>query len=145
MRHRNANGDHLKKCSVCKKEKSMAEFAKDKTTKSGLATLCRQCKAARQRDWVKRNPKVALDTDMRCKYGVSSDDKHRLIQEQNNRCKGCGGEFSGPRDSCLDHCHKTGVVRGVLCRSCNTLLGRIEANASRHAALMQYIAMLEKA
>ena len=33
-------------------------------------------------------------------------------------CMGCGVSFINKR-KCLDHCHKTGYVRGVLCCSCN--------------------------
>lgn len=31
----------------------------------------------------------------------------------------------------LDHCHKTGAVRGTLHRSCNALLGKLENNVAR--------------
>ncbi len=35
------------------------------------------------------------------------------------------------QDPVLDHCHKTGAVRGTLHRSCNSLLGKVENNVAR--------------
>lgn len=58
----------------------------------------------------------------------------KLAAEQGNRCCLCQGQFGqkAPLDPVLDHDHKTGAVRGVLHRGCNSLLGKIENNASRY-------------
>lgn len=48
-----------------------------------------------------------------------------LAQGQGNRCGLCGVPLEG-RVANLDHDHKTGLIRSVLCRQCNTLLGKIE-------------------
>lgn len=58
----------------------------------------------------------------------------RLAAEQGNRCALCGGQFGlkAPLDPVLDHDHKTGAVRGVLHRGCNSLLGKVENNAPRY-------------
>ena len=47
---------------------------------------------------------------------------------QNNKCLLCKRV---PNNPVLDHDHKTKVVRGVLCRGCNSLLGKIENNYKR--------------
>lgn len=52
-----------------------------------------------------------------------------VLEKQNGKCKLCGDKPAVP---CLDHCHSTGVNRGVLCRGCNALLGKIENNAGRN-------------
>ncbi len=52
-----------------------------------------------------------------------------LLQKQGGLCKLCKRR---PKVPCLDHCHKEGVVRGVLCRGCNALLGKIENNSARN-------------
>ncbi len=51
-----------------------------------------------------------------------------LVIEQNNRCLMCHGLFytKMPLDPVLDHDHKTGALRGVLHRGCNSLLGKFE-------------------
>ncbi|UZV39752.1 DNA endonuclease VII [Xanthomonas phage NED111] len=58
----------------------------------------------------------------------------KLAAEQGNRCCLCQGQFGlkAPLDPVLDHDHKTGAVRGVLHRGCNSLLGKVENNAGRY-------------
>lgn len=52
-----------------------------------------------------------------------------LAGKQRGLCALCQRKPTVP---CLDHCHSDGVVRGVLCRGCNALLGKIENNAARN-------------
>lgn len=51
--------------------------------------------------------------------------REALAKAQNNHCALCGGimPLTGQH---LDHDHKTGLVRGVLHRECNNLLGKVE-------------------
>lgn len=57
-----------------------------------------------------------------------------LAAEQGSRCAICGGQFksTGPCKPVLDHCHKSGAIRGVLHMGCNSLLGKVENNAPRY-------------
>lgn len=52
---------------------------------------------------------------------------------QNNMCAICGKPITTKigQDPVLDHDHKTGAVRAVLHRSCNSLLGKVENNSAR--------------
>ena len=55
----------------------------------------------------------------------------RLLKEQNGNCAVCGrpislGVMGNKSDYVLDHCHDTGLVRGVLHRGCNGALGKAE-------------------
>ncbi len=65
------------------------------------------------------------------KYGLSPDAYDAMLVEQGGRCACCGEPFSGPtkdgkRSVCVDHCHKTGRVRGLLCSGCNVAIGKFE-------------------
>lgn len=56
-------------------------------------------------------------------------DMRALLQgQQNDMCAICGGKFYAkmPLDPVLDHNHKTGAIRGVIHRGCNSMLGKVE-------------------
>lgn len=56
--------------------------------------------------------------------------RNNQIVQQQGKCALCG--LPGViKDPVLDHCHKTGAVRGTLHRSCNALLGKVENNVAR--------------
>lgn len=68
-------------------------------------------------------------------WGDISTLRDALSQKQGGFCPLCQRELNAP---CLDHHHKkrikgSGQVRGVLCRSCNVMLGKIENNCVRYA------------
>ena len=60
------------------------------------------------------------------KYGLSLEEVEKLLQQQNSLCAICNQPPVGQRKLCVDHCHTTGQVRGLLCLQCNTTLGFLE-------------------
>ena len=58
-------------------------------------------------------------------YGITLEDVVSMIDAQGNRCLCCKTEFGllKAHKPCVDHCHATGKVRGILCNLCNRLLG----------------------
>lgn len=122
----------LRKCGRCKQEKPLSEFNQAKGT-----TLSYRCKACTA---------LAL---IRCRYGISDDDFHALRMEQNGRCAICDCDLglseatvSRRQTVAVDHCHKTGAVRGLLCNCCNAGLGSLGDSIDRLQRAIQY---LEKA
>lgn len=61
-------------------------------------------------------------------YGITEEQYLQLLAEQNGGCAICG-KPPGKRQLAVDHCHKTGVIRGLLCGRCNLGLGFIETMA----------------
>jgi len=137
----------MKKCSRCQIEKELTEFSKDKRLASGIGAQCKQCVNERHgiwyeankdlaftltKDWQKRNPdKVkyySRTRDLR-RYGLERSDFENMLDLQEGKCNVCLKEFlSTP---CVEHCHKTKKVRGLVCKHCNTSLAWFEKNKER--------------
>lgn len=56
--------------------------------------------------------------------------RQQQLTNQRHCCALCGEAIVD--DAVLDHCHKTGLIRRVLHRGCNALLGKIENNLARN-------------
>ena len=71
-------------------------------------------------------------------YGITIADYDRMLDEQNGRCKMCGAVAAGPKRQrfAVDHCHKTGKVRGLLCVRCNVSVGFYELH---HKLIHKYL------
>jgi hypothetical protein len=71
------------------------------------------------------------------KFGITEEDYYKMLNKQGGVCAIC----KGPPDKrwgklSVDHCHETGSVRGLLCISCNTNLGRFERHRD---SIMRYL------
>jgi hypothetical protein len=117
-----AVGD-LKICTGCSKEKTLSEFSKKSNARDGLTPKCKAC-----------------ESDLR-----------KLVRRKNicrkiipvvlfKKCGACGVSKAG-RDTHLDHCHSSGMVRGYLCSSCNPGIGKFRDSS---AIILRAIAYLEK-
>lgn len=64
---------------------------------------------------------------LKIKYKDIPRIKTELAKKQGVKCKICSRSLLDlkVRDICLDHNHKTGVIRGVLCRGCNSMEGKV--------------------
>jgi hypothetical protein len=64
-----------------------------------------------------------------------------LWKRSNNRCELCGTHESETQQGylCVDHCHETGKVRGVLCGSCNSGIGMFAENTELMQKAIEYI------
>jgi predicted nucleic acid-binding Zn ribbon protein len=71
-------------------------------------------------------------------YGLTKAELGALLA-QHERCAICGGSDWGRKGPQVDHCHKTGRVRGVLCGNCNQGLGRFADDPARLRAAAAYL------
>lgn len=79
------------------------------------------------------------------KYGMSPEDFDKMILSQKNRCLICSQEFSADNTdkamrASVDHCHKTGRVRGILHGKCNWILGTVEKKKEFFTKAIEYLA-----
>jgi hypothetical protein len=86
-------------------------------------------KLAHNKAWRARNPENRRRRTLG-KYGLTVEQFNELFERQRGGCSLCGMPIvreSHRADSAqVDHCHKTGKVRGLLCTSCNLTLGHVE-------------------
>lgn len=80
---------------------------------------------------------------MRC-YKIDYDQYERMYLEQGGVCKICGGESfllcpTARIKLVVDHCHATGVVRGLLCHNCNRGLGLFQDSQDSLEKAVQYL------
>lgn len=75
---------------------------------------------------------------IREKYGFSKDQWLELYEKQKRSCACCAIELT-IRQAHTDHCHVTGVVRGILCNDCNIAMGFLRDSVDRAEKAMQYL------
>ncbi len=139
-------------CNKCKLEKSTLDFSKDSSAKSGLRTICKQCdKETRIRKRLE-NPDLYLTkqriiikkSNLKRLYHITLEEYNNMMNKQNGVCAICGrseldiNQF-GSRSLSVDHDHRTGQVRGLLCNRCNRLLGFADDNLELLSKCIKYI------
>lgn len=60
------------------------------------------------------------------KYGITAFDWAMHWKQQGGKCAGCTKVLDLGQNTCVDHCHETGVVRGLLCPRCNLAIGSLK-------------------
>ena len=113
----------MKDCKKCNKLKPLNEFHKHKGRKLGVTELCKVC---RNIDVVEK------------RYNLEEGQLQKLKTKQGNKCAICNNPQKGKSLS-VDHCHKTGKNRGLLCNNCNNGLGRFKDNVVYLRNVINYL------
>jgi hypothetical protein len=125
-----------KQCSKCQLEKHFSAFHKNTRKPDGHSDQCKSCRknyyslpqVKRQGNLnrQKNYSSIKRKAQQLRKYGLSLADYDAMLEKQGNGCAICGRQLTDPdgRKLAVDHCHKTKVVRGILCCNCNNGLGR---------------------
>ncbi len=93
------------------------------------------------KQWAKDNPRAVRDHALR-RFGITADDYDRMLAAQGGGCAICGIKTvtqKGRKNFHVDHCHATGVVRGLLCHMCNVGLGAFKDEPARLRRAADYI------
>lgn len=145
----------MKICVKCKEIKDLSHYGKDSTNKSGLRSRCKLCRSKDSKEWNKtnpdrlsinskkwylKNPEKARNMALKRKYGITLDQFNQLSIQQEDKCPICNKHKDILDQSMsVDHCHKTGKVRALLCNPCNAAVGFIQENVENAQRLVQYI------
>lgn len=143
---------------ICKKHGHLTIHSLTKTTK-----LCRLCDTHKHIKWQKKNPKKIKEYQkktrsnpdfalrnrkgfIRRKYGITIEDYENLLKKQNGVCAICKKEdltieanSLRLKGLCIDHCHKTGKIRGLLCNRCNPMIGYSQDSIDNLLSAVEYL------
>jgi hypothetical protein len=87
------------------------------------------------------NPNRTRNWHYKTSYGITIADYESMAIAQNNRCAICRADSPGwkKRTWCVDHCHESKVVRGLLCHDCNTSLGKFKHDRAILQSAIDYL------
>lgn len=132
-------------CPKCEKWKSIDEFHKSKNSIYGRASLCKVCanKSAREnhhkRSGCKDRAKQVKSRYLERTYNMTIEQLEEKVRGQNGVCEICRNLLDMSSLTHVDHCHKTGRVRGVLCSNCNRGIGYLQDDAAVVSAAADYL------
>ncbi|MGW5012423.1 endonuclease VII domain-containing protein [Micromonospora chalcea] len=122
-------------CADCGTVKPLADFPRNRSDSTGYATYCKPCHNLRTRETKQRLYGGNREYHLRRRYGVGEKEFQELLAEQGGVCAIC----RRPDPEHLDHDHRTGWVRGILCFNCNGGLGQFKDNAEVLARAITYL------
>lgn len=159
----------MKTCTECQQTKDDDDFARRKQWQrvlnappEGRIDICRSCKRKQEQrrhyeenkaeyrrkadQWRAENPearkKIAREYQRKRRWeklGITQQDYDRLMEECGDACVGCLRPFGQQAPACVDHCHDSGAIRGLLCHGCNLALGYTQDDPDRLDRLAAYL------
>ncbi len=133
----------MKTCKICGEEKSKDAFyaAYTYNGKKICRPECKECNKKKTVLWGRNNPDRRRSTLIKHVYGIDSKEYDRLLQAQDGKCAICFSTNVGGKrlHFDIDHNHITGKVRGLLCRSCNYLIGNSKESTTTLLSAVKYL------
>jgi hypothetical protein len=132
----------MKNCKQCKELKKLNEFHTNKLTKDGLRSKCKACYKiyyknwylqnrskvkAKSLSWRINNPGKLTAYHLNRRYGLTTEQYDTMWAEQCGCCAIC--DQPTPK-LVVDHNHKTGRIRQLLCPACNRAIGSLQESPS---------------
>lgn len=118
----------MKICIDCKELKPLDQFTKYQKSSDGLGSICKCCGPKRMRAY-----------HLKTKYNISVDQYETMCKAQDYKCAVCKKPTISGRRLAVDHCHQTGVLRGLLCPSCNSGIGKLGDSVDLLEAAIHYL------
>jgi len=117
-------------CATCQLVRPLTDFPAIPKTQDKRRGTCSVCYSARH-----------SEQHLMRSYGITAADKDALLAKQGGMCGICMSSSPGSSKGWhVDHDHNRGLVRGVLCHRCNTVLGIFEARPELFVAIIRWLA-----
>lgn len=92
-----------------------------------------------KRRWALLHPDIVANKQLIANYGITLEQYNELLAKQKGICAICKEPSPNGKRLCVDHCHKTGKVRGLLCDICNKGVGHFRDNSEYLRAAINYL------
>ncbi len=143
----------MKYCRICKIQKEIDCFVKNKALSSGVDSICLDCSRKKVKEWRKGNPKKRAiqatreskkdynhNKHLKAKFGITRQEYLDMFNSQLGNCAICGvNQLELTKRLSVDHCHNTGKIRQLLCTYCNSVLGLSKESISILENAISYI------
>lgn len=119
-----------KVCRKCEKELPVSKFSKQMRAKNKMNCYCKTCDGIGARNqW------------LRVLYNINEKEYDDILNLQQGKCAICQKvKKNGSRRLAVDHNHKTGLIRGLICWNCNRALGLLKDSLISALLLAGYLA-----
>ncbi len=157
------NGRFRLRCKECVRARRVKNYYKDPASRIAYTVKWKKDNQEHVNEWARKDRKLNPEKYRvwEKKYYDNNSDKinaravtrlvnlsldvyYQMIEDQNNKCAICGLEETRKfkkRETklCIDHNHKTGEVRALLCHGCNTAIGKFKENIELMERAIAYL------
>lgn len=136
-------------CSRCKQTKPIELFNRCSRQSSGRRPECVQCRSTWNKKAYSEDPgrrERSREKSIKKIYGITLHDYNEMALKQNFTCQICkkgstevDKKYNRVRKLVIDHDHKTGKIRGLLCGPCNRALGGFSEQMETILAAIVYL------
>ena len=127
-------------CNKCRAEVEKNRRARNRNP---LTEVQKEARRESSRKWRRNNLEKAIlmsrNTDYKRKYGITIDDYNMMLELQSGVCAICSQECKTEKNLAVDHDHKNGQIRALLCKNCNTGLGSFNDNIENMQKAIDYV------
>ena len=151
----------MKRCSQCRKILPPDRFGsifkrsrKDGTDRLCLRAHCDVCERKRKAMWSDDEyaafRRTCKNASLRKLYGITIDVYEEMLACQKGKCSICRrretrkGRTGKVKMLSVDHCHRTGKVRGLLCHKCNNAIGCLQESITIFERVIAYLKLHEE-
>lgn len=127
----------MKTCIKCNLIDTKDKFASGKN-------VCKICMRKLQKEWRLKNPESLTKYAVKRNFDISLEEYKTIFKQNNYQCAICKATRNKGYKNyklAIDHDHKTGKIRGVLCFPCNKALGFMEDDIERLKNAISYLGL----
>ena len=140
-----------KSCTICEQTKTLSQYYVNKQTKDGRNYRCKECENKVRMERYNNNPDRDRWRQLKRRFNLESHEYNELLIKQEGKCAICKQPESSIdtrnnicRKLAVDHCHKTGKIRGLLCMRCNLSISMFDKNPELIATTYNYLTLYKE-